>query len=123
MRIKEIASAEEQLGLLRIIIDNTWQAVKQQADSEARQKAAQPKPIKVKSMPKDKPAPMAAPPKPLPKPKSIQPLALNPEQQQELLAKQLHKRISKFDKSNQSKILNGYMAQGSEPQEKLARST
>ena len=68
MRMNEIASAEDQLGLLRLIIDNTWTAIKQQADAEARQKASQPKPVKVKTVPKVKPAPMAAPPKPLPKP-------------------------------------------------------
>ena len=31
MRIYEIANAEEQLGLLRLIIDNTWTAIAQQA--------------------------------------------------------------------------------------------
>ena len=31
MRLYEFANAEEQLGLLRIIIDNTWSAVAQQA--------------------------------------------------------------------------------------------
>ena len=123
MRMNEIASAEDQLGLLRLIIDNTWTAIKQQADAEARQKATQPKPIKVKSVPKAKPAPMAAPPKPLPKPKPIQPLSLKPEQQQELLAKQLHKRITKFDKSNQPIVPKWSTALISEPQEKLARST
>jgi len=123
MRINEIASAEEQLGLLRLIIDNTWAAIKQQADVEASQKATQPKPIKVKSLTKAKLAPMAAPPKPLPKPKSIQPIAVNPEQQQELLAKQLHKRISNFDKSNQPTVPKGSTNLASEPQEKLARST
>lgn len=71
MRMNEIASAEEQLGLLRLIIDNTWTAIKQQADAEARQRASQPKPVKVKAVPKIKPAPMAAPPKPLPKPKPV----------------------------------------------------
>ena len=123
MRISEIASSEEQLGLLRLIIDNTWTAIKQQADAEARQNATQPKPIKVKSVPKAKPAPMAAPPKPLPKPKPLQPLSAKPEQQQELLAKQLHKRISKFDKLNQPQVPKGSTAPISEPQEKLARST
>ena len=104
MRMDEIASAEEQLGLLRLIIDNTWTAIKQQADAEARQKTSQPKPVKVKTVPKVKPAPMAAPPKPLPKPKPIQPVAVTPEQQHELLVKQLHKKINKFkgDQSNQS---------------------
>ena len=123
MRINEIASAEEQLGLLRIIIDKTWQAVKQQADAEARQKATQPNPIKVKSVSKAKLAPMATPRKPLPKPKPIQPLSVNPEQQHELLAKHLHKRISKLDNANQPQAPNGSTAPISEPQEKLARTT
>jgi len=99
--MNEIASAEEQLGLLRLIIDNTWTAIKQQADAEARQKASQPKPVKVKTVPKVKPAPMAAPPRPLPKPKPIQPVAVTPEQQHELLAKHINKKDNKF-KSNQS---------------------
>ena len=41
MRISEFTNAEEQLGLLRLIIDNTWGAIKQQADAQARQKAVQ----------------------------------------------------------------------------------
>ena len=123
MRINEIASAEEQLGLLRIIIDNTWQAVKQQADSEARQKATQSKPIKPKTIPKVKPAPMAAPPKPLPKPKPIQPVAVNPEQQHELLAKQLHKKISRLDKLKVPQVPNGSTAPISEPREKFISGT
>jgi hypothetical protein len=44
MKIKEVTNPEEQLGLLRVIIDNTWSAIKQQADAQARQKAAQPTP-------------------------------------------------------------------------------
>jgi hypothetical protein len=121
--MNEIASAEEQLGIIRLIIDNTWTGIKQQADAEARQKATQPKAIKVKSVPKAKLVPLAAPPKPLPKPKPIQPVAVNPEQQHELLDKQLHKKISKFEKSNQPQVPNGSTAPISEPQEKLARST
>jgi hypothetical protein len=70
MKIKEVTNPEEQLGLLRVIIDNTWSAIKQQADVHARQKAMQP-PLKSKSKkPKaPKPAPYAAMPKPIPKPK------------------------------------------------------
>lgn len=41
MRISEFTNAEEQLGLLRLIIDNTWGAIKQQADAQARQRAVQ----------------------------------------------------------------------------------
>ena len=123
MRMNEIASAEEQLGLLRLIIDNTWTAIKQQADAEARQKATQPKPIKAKSVSKARPAPMAAPPKPLPKPKPIQPISVKPQQQHELLAKQLHQQIAKLNKNISTQVPNGSTAPISEPREKLARST
>ena len=123
MRINEIASAEEQLGLLRIIIDNTWQAVKQQADSEARQKATQTKPSKAKSVPKAKPAPMAAPPKPLPKPKPNQPISVKPQPQQELLAKQLHHQIAKLNKNISPQVPNGSTAPVSEPREKFISGT
>ena len=47
MRIDEIASAEEQLALWKLISDNTWQAISQQAEAERQQraeKAAQRKP-------------------------------------------------------------------------------
>ena len=123
MRMNEIASAEEQMGLQRLIIDNTWRAIKQQADAEARQRASQPKPVKVKSVPKAKPAPMAAPPKPMPKPKQIQPVAVTPEQQHELLAKHLHKKISRLDKSNVPKVSNGSTEPISEPREKFISGT
>ena len=123
MRMNEIASAEEQLGLLRLIIDNTWTAIKQQADAEARQKASQPKPVKVKAVPKVKPAPMAAPQKPLPKPKPIQPFSVKPQPQHELLAKQLHHQMTKLNKNISPQVPNGSTAPISEPREKLLRST
>lgn len=67
MKIKEITNAQDQLDLLRTIIDNTWTAIKQQADVQAKQKAVQPaKPSTARLVKK---APYAAPPKPLPKPK------------------------------------------------------
>ena len=39
MRIDEIASAEEQLALWKLISDNTWQAISQQAEAERQQRA------------------------------------------------------------------------------------
>jgi hypothetical protein len=39
MRINEIASAEEQLALWKLISDNIWTAVSQQAEAERRQRA------------------------------------------------------------------------------------
>ena len=72
MKIKEVTNAEEQLGLLRVIIDNTWSAIKQQADAQARHKVAQPVPKSKTKAPKvTRPAPYAAIPKPLPKPKPL----------------------------------------------------
>jgi predicted nucleic acid binding AN1-type Zn finger protein len=42
MRINEIADAKEQLALLRLIMDNTWTAIAQQARVQDTQKAAKP---------------------------------------------------------------------------------
>ena len=42
MRINEIADANEQLALLRLIIDNTWTAIAQQARMQDAQKATKP---------------------------------------------------------------------------------
>ena len=39
MRINEFASAEEQLALWKLISDNIWTAVSQQAEAERRQRA------------------------------------------------------------------------------------
>ena len=39
MRIVEIASAEEQLALWKLVSDNVWSAISQQAKAEAEQKA------------------------------------------------------------------------------------
>ena len=39
MRINEIASAEEQMGLWKLVSDNVWQAISTQAAQEAREKA------------------------------------------------------------------------------------
>jgi hypothetical protein len=39
MRMYEIASAEQQLALWKLISDNTWRAVSQQAAAERRQRA------------------------------------------------------------------------------------
>jgi hypothetical protein len=121
--MNEIASAEEQLGLLRLIIDNTWTAIKQQANSQASQQISQPRKIKPKTIPKVKPAPMAAPPKPLPKPKPIQPISVKPQPQQELLAKQLHHQIAKLNKNISTQVPNGSTAPISEPREKFISGT
>lgn len=52
MRINEIADAKEQLALLRLIFDNTWTAIAQQAKAQETQKAAKPVAAAVKKPPK-----------------------------------------------------------------------
>jgi hypothetical protein len=39
MRFVEFADAEAQLGLFRLIIDNTWTAIAQQAEQQRRSEA------------------------------------------------------------------------------------
>lgn len=41
MRLKEFANAEEQLGLLRTIIDKTWTAIADEAAEQKRQREQQ----------------------------------------------------------------------------------
>ena len=55
MRFYEFADAEAQLGLLRVIIDNTWSAIAQQAAAQKKAAAARrqqtstkPRPVKPK---------------------------------------------------------------------------
>lgn len=76
MRIFEIASAEEQLALWKLISDNVWSTISQQARTEAQQRAAAAaksriKPKKAKK-PK-KPLRVPVPPKPKPQNKSAAP--------------------------------------------------
>ena len=64
MRLFEFTNAQEQLALLRIIIDNTWQAIEQQAAQQARAAAerAAAKPKRKSSSTSVKPLPIAKPP-------------------------------------------------------------
>ncbi len=76
MRIVEIARAEEQLALWKLISDNVWTTISQQARTEAQQKAAAAaksrlKPKKPKKL--KKPPRALAPPKPKPQNKSAVP--------------------------------------------------
>lgn len=69
MRFMEIADAEDQLALWRLISDNVWSAVMAQAKEQARQKVqAVPKPKKAKpptpakpKIPTPKPPPAKSP--------------------------------------------------------------
>lgn len=91
MRLYEFASAEEQLALLRLIIDNTWSAISQQAEQEKRAKEAKkakaalkPKnkrggksakamPLPIVPAPVKKPKPLASPTQPPANPTQLQP--------------------------------------------------
>lgn len=69
MKMFEVTSAQDKLDLLRLIIDNTWMAIRQEAEAEAKRKVVKkiPKP-KAARIPAPK-APLNAPVvKPLPKP-------------------------------------------------------
>ena len=67
MKINEITNAEEILGLWKLISDNTWSVIQQQAEQQAREKAERAAITKSTKTPKRgvgrKPAPIA-PPKP-----------------------------------------------------------
>ena len=52
MRLNEFADAEAQLALLRIIIDNTWTAIAQQAEQQKRVDAVRQSQDKLKPRPK-----------------------------------------------------------------------
>ena len=84
MRIFEIASAEEQLALWKLISDNVWSTISQQARTEAQQRAAAAaksriKPKKAKK-PK-KPLRVPVPPKPKSQNKSAVPSKPQPANQ------------------------------------------
>ena len=74
MRFNEIANADDQLALWRLISDNVWSAVMAQAKEQARlkaQTASTPKPKRIKPkkiVPKKPPAPNPKPPAPKPPP-------------------------------------------------------
>ena len=87
MRIYEITNPEDQLALLKMIMDNTWAAISRQPKTNATVIKATPatplkKAIKTKSITKPKKAPYAAAPKPLPKPKPLTPSPIQVKNQQ-----------------------------------------
>ena len=62
MRINEIASAEDQIALFKLITDKVWQALGDQQHAEANRKAAQPLKSKLKPTAKvARPRPVAKP--------------------------------------------------------------
>ena len=61
----EISNAQDQLALLRLIMDNTWVAIQQQANAQQPPKKAKPA-IKAKAPAKPVKGPYSPPPKPFP---------------------------------------------------------
>lgn len=73
MRINEIADAEEQIALWRLVSDNVWSAIHTQAEEQAKQRAAaeQQRKLKPKRRRKGSVAHTPPPPKlPAPKPQA-----------------------------------------------------
>lgn len=87
MRFDEIANAEEQLALWKLVSDGIWSAISQQAKQQAQAKAAKAKLPKPKKSATPKPAPYAPPPPSLRKApaqptlvkKKVLPPAVNPQ--------------------------------------------
>ena len=70
MRINEIADAEEQIALWRLVSDNVWSAIHTQAEEQAKQRAAAEQQRKLKPKRKRKGSVEHTPPPPkLPAPK------------------------------------------------------
>ena len=75
MKLVEFASAEEQLALWKLVSDNVWAAISQQAKAEAEQRALKKAQAKKSPKPKRKampPPPSVPPPPKVPTPKPIQ---------------------------------------------------
>ena len=127
MRISEIANAEEQVGLLKIIMDKTWEAIaaqQRQQAAQAQQKATpKPKPAKPRS-PK---APYAPPPpklanpranplvkKPAPIAQQVKPQAKLPTLNKSIQAPQKASNDSQdgFLQQIRSEIKNGFSGEG-----------
>lgn len=113
MRFDEIANAEEQLALWKLVSDGVWSAISQQAKQQAQQKAAKAKLPKPKKSATPKPAPYAPPPPSLKKApvqpslvkKKVPPPAATPQpypytQRQQAL--QVRKPLQPFAVKNQA---------------------
>lgn len=87
MRFDEIANAEEQLALWKLVSDGIWSAISQQAKQQAQAKAAKAKLPKPKKKATPKLAPYAPPPpslrkapaQPIHVKKRVSPSATNPQ--------------------------------------------
>jgi len=115
MRINEIASAEEQLALWKLISDNIWTAIRQQAEAERRQRAEKAAQAKLKpkiggkrggrkSLP---PPPHITPPPP--------PKKQPPPQAKTEVGKQATQQIGGGMKQQQPNATNPHAAQAQQP--------
>jgi hypothetical protein len=101
MKMNEVTSAQDQLDLLRLIIDNTWSSIKQKADAEVKLKALKPQSSNTGKTPQYKRPTAALKPKPLPKPLASAPLQPNsPQPDQSQLIKQIQSAITTPPKVN-----------------------
>jgi len=100
MRIYEVVDAQGQLGLLRIIIDNTWTAIAQQADEQRKAAEQRLALTKAKAKPNSKKGRKGAKassvspplPTPLPTPSQPTPNKLSAAQQQPAAFTQLRQQ-------------------------------
>jgi hypothetical protein len=87
MRVYEITNPDDQLALLRAIMDNTWATINRQKQAKrptvASTRPTLPKPTKPKAASKPKKIPRVPAPKPLPKPKPIAPTPMQIKNQQQ----------------------------------------
>jgi hypothetical protein len=126
MRLFEIASAEEQMALLRLIMDKTWEALttqqRQQAQQTQQKAASKPRAVK----PRKSKTPYAPPPPKLPSPNKPVAQVKAPHTQKQLPAHTSQQaRVATLGKSlptlqkasNDSK--DGFLQQRSTPVEKL----
>jgi hypothetical protein len=104
MRLVEIASAQEQMALLRLIMDKTWEALSVQARQQvAQNRAAKARIVKARSSPRATIKPMQAiPRRPIPA-KPLQPV---PTQLQNAASKASSKSLSAFNTQTNAAATN-----------------
>lgn len=133
MKIVEFASAEEQLALWKLVSDNVWDAISQQAKAEAEQKAL--KKAQAKKVPKRRgmgmPSPNVPPPpkipipKPSPPPSASRPIAkpVNHTLQQQVQSVGLAKSIQPKAPADTQQHANLQQAVGNQQTVNKARKT
>ena len=108
MRINEIASAEDQIALFRLITDKVWQALGDQQRADAETKARQPSKAKLKQPTVKNAMPLTV--RPIPKPAARPAPPANPTtqlnrtqpyaQQPQTIPGKMTKQINNVNRSN-----------------------